>query len=137
MQEPGGNGQLSVTSYLTVTFTILWFGGHRTDGSAAVPVIMGGGLEAVVVVVAESLVVLGSRLEALTVAVLLITVPSTTEQFTLATRVMVSVSADASDANVIVRLLPEPPQTPPLWTNRRQWWFQRAGRNGSMTRRSG
>jgi len=76
-------------------------------------VITGGGLEAVVVVVAELLVVLGSNVEEFTVAVLLITVPSTTEQFTLATRVMVSVSADASDANVIVRLLPEPPQTPP------------------------
>ncbi len=75
--------------------------------------IVGGGLEAVVVVVAESLVVLGSRLEELTVAALLITVPSTTEQFTLATKVIVSVSPDASDANVTVRLLPEPLQTPP------------------------
>ncbi len=99
--------------------------------------ITGGGLEAVVVVVAELLVVLGSNVEEFTVAVLFITVPSTTEQFTLATRVMVSVSADASDANAIVRLLPEPPQTPPLWTNRRQRWFQQAGRNGSMTSRVG
>src|SRR5262249_54002325 len=98
---------------LTVTFTILWFGGHRTDGSAAAPVIVGAGLEAVVVVVAELFVVSGSNVKALTVAVLLIIVSSATEQFTLATKVMVSDSPDARDANVTVRLLAEPPQTPP------------------------
>ena len=53
------------------------------DGFAATPVIVGGGLEAVVVAVAELFVVLGSSVEESTVAVLLITVPSTTEQFTL------------------------------------------------------
>ena len=52
--------------------------------------IVGGGLEAVVVAVLESLFELGSGVEELTVAVLLITVPSATEQFTLATKVMVS-----------------------------------------------
>ena len=66
-----------------------------------------------VVVVAELLAGSGSGVEALTVAVLLITVPSATEQFTVATKVMVSDSPDARDANVTVRLLAEPPQTPP------------------------
>jgi hypothetical protein len=98
---------------LTVTFTILWFGGHRSDGSAAAPVIVGAGLEAIVVAVAVLLFELGSLVEELTVAVLLITVPSATEQFTLATKVMVSDSPDPRDGNVTVRLFPEPPQTPP------------------------
>ena len=75
--------------------------------------ITGGGLEAVVVAVAELLVVLGSGVEELTVAVLLITVPSATEQFTVATKVMVSDPPEVRDANVTVRLLPEPPQIPP------------------------
>jgi hypothetical protein len=51
---------------------------------------VGGGLEAVVVAVAESLVMSGSGVNELTVAVLLIAVPSATEQLTLATKVMVS-----------------------------------------------
>jgi hypothetical protein len=76
-------------------------------------VITGGALEAVVVAVAELLAVSGSGVKELTVAVLLITVPSATEQFTVATKVMLSDSPDARDANVTVRLLPEPPQTPP------------------------
>ena len=75
--------------------------------------IVGGGLEAVVVAVAELLLVSGSGVKELTVAELLIAVPSATEQFTLATKVMVSDSPDAKDANVTVRLFPEPPQTPP------------------------
>jgi hypothetical protein len=53
-------------------------------------VIVGGGLETVVVAVAESLVVSGSDVIELTVAVLFIAVPSATEQLTLATNVMVS-----------------------------------------------
>jgi len=76
-------------------------------------VIVGGGLEAVVVAVIELLFELGSGIEELTVAVLLITVPSATEQFTEATKVMVSDPPDARDANVTVRLFPEPLQTPP------------------------
>jgi len=76
-------------------------------------VIVGGGLEAVVVVVEELLVGSGSNVKALTVAVLLITVPSATEQFTEATKVMVSDPPEVRDANVTVRLFPEPPQTPP------------------------
>jgi hypothetical protein len=76
-------------------------------------VIVGGGLEAVVVAVVELLSKLGSGVEELTVAVLLITVPSATEQFTVATKVMVSDSPGARDVYVTVRLFPEPPQTPP------------------------
>jgi len=67
----------------------------------------------VVVAVAELLLRSGSNVKALTVAVLLIAVPSATEQFTLATKVMVSDSPDVRDANVTVRLFPDPPQTPP------------------------
>jgi len=74
---------------------------------------VGGGLDAVVVAVAELLVGSGSGVKELTVAVLLISVPSATEQFTLATNVMVSDWPEASDANVTVRLLFEPLQTPP------------------------
>jgi hypothetical protein len=74
---------------------------------------VGGGLEAVVVSVAELLDVSGSGVKELTEAVLLIAVPSATEQFTLATKVMVSDCPEVSNGNVTVRLLPEPPQTPP------------------------
>ena len=57
---------------------------------------VGGGLEAVVVAVAELLAKSGSGVKELTVAVLLIAVPSATEQFTFATKVMVSDCPDAS-----------------------------------------
>jgi hypothetical protein len=76
-------------------------------------VIVGGGLDAVVFAVAELLFRSGSGVKEVTVAVLLIAVPSATEQFTLATKVMVSDCPDARDANVTVRLLFEPLQTPP------------------------
>ena len=74
---------------------------------------VGGGLETVVNAVAESLAVSGSGVKELTVAVLLIIVPSATEQFTLTTKVMVSDWPEARDANVTIWLLPEPIQTPP------------------------
>jgi hypothetical protein len=51
---------------------------------------VGGGLEAVVVAVAELLFRSGSGVNEVTLAVLLIAVPSATEQLTLATKVMVS-----------------------------------------------
>ena len=70
-------------------------------------------MEAVAVAVIESLSRLGSGVPALTVALLLITIPSATKQFTVATKVIVSDSPDARDSNVTVRLFPEPPQTPP------------------------
>ena len=75
--------------------------------------IVGGGFDAVVLAVAELLATSGSGVKELTLAVLLIAVPSATEQFTLATKVMVSDAPDGRSANVTVRLLPEPPQTPP------------------------
>jgi len=53
-------------------------------------VIVGGGLDAVVVAVAELLFMSESGVKEVTVAVLFIAVPSATEQLTLATRVMVS-----------------------------------------------
>ena len=62
---------------------------------------------------AELLAGSGSGVKEVTVAVLSIIVPSATEQLTLATKDMVSDCPDARDANVTVRLLPEPPQTPP------------------------
>ena len=48
-----------------------------------------------------------------TVAVLLMLVPCGTSQLTFATRVAVTVVLTGSDARLIVRLLPEPPQTSP------------------------
>ena len=75
--------------------------------------IVGGGLEAIVVAVAELLFRSGSGVKELTVAVLLIAVPSATEQFTLATKVIVSDCPEVSNGNVTVRLFPEPPQPPP------------------------
>src|SRR5262245_57858726 len=74
----------------------------------------GGGLEACAVAVAELLAELESNADELTVAVSLMTAPSATEQFTLATRVMVAEAPGASEVNVTVRLAPEPPHTPPL-----------------------
>jgi hypothetical protein len=49
----------------------------------------------------------------LTLVVLLISVPSATEQLTLATKVIVSDWPEVSSGNVTVRLFPDPPQTPP------------------------
>src|SRR6266567_299778 len=77
-------------------------------------VILGAGLLAIVVAVATLLLGLGSGVEELnTVAVLPMIVPLDTEQFTLATIVITAVVPGASDANVTVRLLPDPPHTPP------------------------
>src|SRR5262245_20136130 len=76
-------------------------------------VIVGGGLNALFIAVAELLSGLGSVVGELIVAVLMITAPSGVEQLTCATRVMVAVALTASDGKVTVRLLPEPPQAPP------------------------
>ena len=75
--------------------------------------ITGAGFEAVVVTIAELLFVAGSGIDELTVAVLLISVLLATRQFTEVTRVTVADAPAASEAKVTVRLLPEPPQTPP------------------------
>src|ERR1051325_2239529 len=76
--------------------------------------IRGAGLFAMVVAVPTLLAGLMSGVVALkTVAVFPITVPFLTEQFTSATIVMIAVENGGSDAKVIVRLFPVPPQTPP------------------------
>jgi hypothetical protein len=73
----------------------------------------GDGFEAVTFAVAELLFATGSGVDELTVAVLLIAAPLASEQFTLATRVMVADAPAASEVKLTVRLLPDPPQTPP------------------------
>src|SRR5438132_503047 len=69
------------------------------------------GLETLVSAVAELLFGFGSTVPVTTVAVLLRLL--VTEQLTLATSVMVADDPAPSEAKVIVRLLPAPPQTPP------------------------
>lgn len=71
------------------------------------------GFDAVVVAVAELLVGLGSEEVELTVAMLLIVAPLVTEQLTWVTKVMVADAPGINEEKVTVRLLPEPPQTPP------------------------
>jgi hypothetical protein len=74
---------------------------------------LGGGLEAVVITGGvELLLGSGSGVTVLTAAVLLIRVPLAKGQFTLATRVITSELPAATEANVTVRLLPEPLQMP-------------------------
>ena len=69
-------------------------------------------MEIVTVVVAESLLALGSCVEEVTVTELVITAPFGVGQFTVATSVMVSDAPAGSELKVTVRLLPEPPHTP-------------------------
>ena len=64
------------------------------------------------VVIAESLLLLGSCVEEVTVTELVITAPFGVGQFTVATSVMVSDAPAGSELNVTVRLLAEPPHTP-------------------------
>src|SRR5262245_66460914 len=77
-------------------------------------VIVGGGLNALFIAVAELLSGLGSVVGELIVAVVLITAPSGVEQLTCARSVIVAVALTASEGKVTVRLLPEPPQVPPV-----------------------
>src|SRR6266550_3837667 len=73
----------------------------------------GCGACTVVVAFAELLALFASGVDEETVAVLLIVEPAA--PFAVATRVIVAEDPLASDVNVIVRSLPEPPpQTPPL-----------------------
>jgi hypothetical protein len=77
-------------------------------------VIRGGGFVATTVAVETLLAGLLSGVEALnTIAVFPMTVLPATEQLTRAVIVMTAVEPEGSDAKVIVRLLPDPPQTPP------------------------
>src|SRR5688572_16753163 len=75
---------------------------------------IGGGLLASVIAVTELLARSGSVASELTLAVLLIIVPSANAQLTLATSVIVATALAASKVNVTVRLLPAPPQAPPV-----------------------
>ena len=68
----------------------------------------------VVVAVAALLFKLGSNNAELTSAVLLSTMPSCAVAFTAAIKVIVSDAPTASELKVTVRLLPAPPQTPPV-----------------------
>ena len=72
-----------------------------------------GGFEAVKLAVEELLPLAGSRTVEVTDAVLLTFALFATEQFRVATKVIVSEAPEASEENVTVRLLPEPPHTPP------------------------
>src|SRR5512132_3195898 len=74
---------------------------------------IGGGLLATVITMAELLARFGSVASELTLAELLIIVASANAQLTLATSVIVAMVLAASEVNVTVRLLPAPPQAPP------------------------
>ena len=106
-------GQLSVAGIKKLTtakqdpgsFIAVMFPGH---------VIRGAGLVATVVAVDTLLLGLLSGVAELnTVAVLLMAAPAAAEQLTRAMIVMSAVVFGASDAKVTVRVLPDPPQTPP------------------------
>lgn len=71
----------------------------------------GGGACTAVVAVAELSAVSKSGVTEATVAVLVIVEPAA--PFAVTTSVIVAEAPLGSDANVMVRLLPEPPQTPP------------------------
>ena len=75
--------------------------------------IAGAGFDVLTVAVAELLLESLSGVAELMFAVLIIDVLSASEQSTVATRVIVSDAPEASEAKVTVRLLPEPPHTPP------------------------
>ena len=91
---------------------LCWPGSFDTSLSAG-QLIVGRGFEALTVAVEELLLESLSGVAELMFAVLLIGALSATEQSTVATRVIVSDSPEASEAKVTVRLLPEPPHTPP------------------------
>ena len=75
-------------------------------------VIVGAGLLVVVMAVELLLAESGSDVSDVIEAVLLITTLPATLQFTVAVNVIVADPPLARDANVTVRLFPEPPQTP-------------------------
>src|SRR5687768_6247325 len=75
---------------------------------------IGGGLLASVVAVTELLTRFGSVASELTLSDLRIILPSASAQLTLATSVIVATALAASEVNVTVRLLPTPPQAPPV-----------------------
>src|SRR5215470_3723060 len=107
-------GQLSRTLWTiwaTVTVWYPWLGGQSVIG--ALSVMIGGGLETVVAVVAVLLPCSGSKVAVLTVAVLLTIRPLPSEHFTWATKVIVAEAPGASEAKETARLFSAPLQTPP------------------------
>src|SRR5574338_362475 len=92
-----------------VTVTSLWFGGHRSSGVADALAIEGGGFSTVTVAVAELLLRSGSGgLDAPTVAVFAISVPSGVAQATFTTTLNVAVSPGPIVALVHVIVPPLP-----------------------------
>ena len=81
---------------------------------ALVGEIVAGGFNAVKLTVAELLPLAGSRVVAAADAVLSMIAPFVTPQPTVAVIVAVAVAPEASEAKLMVRLLPLPPQVPPL-----------------------
>jgi hypothetical protein len=75
--------------------------------------IIRGGFEAVKFTLEELLPLTGSSTAEATETVLPTTTPFATEQFRVATIVIVAEAPDASEVNETVRLLPMPPHTPP------------------------
>src|SRR5689334_22841358 len=72
-----------------------------------------GGLDAVKFTEVELLPLAGSRVAAVTEATLAIVAPLATVQLTVAVSVTVADVPEAIELKETVRLLPEPPQTPP------------------------
>src|SRR5215813_1888644 len=106
-------GQLSVAVAVPGLMIAEHWPGSFTTLTAVGQVIIGAGLDAVVVAVAELLPGLGSGVVEVTEAELLIVTPSATEQLTWAVSAMVAAVLTGIEVNVIVRLAPEPPQDPP------------------------
>src|SRR6185503_16416508 len=100
-----GSKKFTTAEHAPGSFTVVMLTGQ---------VIRGGGLTAIVVAVDMLFSGLLSGVEELkTDAVLLKKAPAAAEQLTRATMIISAGVFGASDAKVIVRVLPDPPQTPP------------------------
>jgi len=98
-----GVGKVTTAPHWLGSFDLVMFAGQ---------VIVGAGLLVVVMAVELLLAESGSDVSDVIEAVLLITTLPATLQFTVAVNVIVADPPLARDANVTVRLFPEPPQTP-------------------------
>jgi hypothetical protein len=106
--------QLSFTDGLLYVTTAPHLFGSLLRAMFAGQVIVGAGLLAVVVAIELLLLESGSVEPAMTDAVFVIVVLLATEQSTVALRVIVAAGTPTgSVAKLTVRLLPEPPHTPP------------------------
>jgi hypothetical protein len=107
-------GQLSSTDRAAKFTNAVHFPGSLVTRMFGGQLILGAGLFAIVVAVATLLPGLVSGVvELKMVAVFPIIAPLATEQLTFAMIVITAVVPGGSDANVTVRILPDPPQTPP------------------------